>query len=380
MRRERTPRIKSLENLMHALSPIALARLAVRGASTLAFALALAPPLAAVVSAAVVSAAVVSAAVVSVAVVSIAVGSPANAAMLPADGESALPEQAAPSIAVLRFDPPTLDLGEMLAGQRKTAVLTVTNVGDAPVAIASMKGGCGCTTLGDYPQDTLLPGASFHVDVTVDPGMRTGIGLRKPVHVVLADGRVETMYVVGTVKTIIAVSPEQLEAVGSVVGVDVSVTLASVDGSPFRITGVEPAGILALAHADIASSRFELEIDLEAWESAGRPANITIQTDRPDARELAIPVKFADAVAMFRLPAAELGRKGREALQDSLLHEIDARIGESARSSQFRMRLHRESGMLFVHGTIGDLELVRAAVRSLPPSSGVRESVAPPKG
>jgi hypothetical protein len=370
MRRERTPRIKSLENLMHALSPIALARLAVRGASTLASALALASPLAAVVSVA----------VGSVAVVSVAVGSPANAAMLPAAGESALPEQAAPSIAVLRFDPPTLDLGEMLAGQRKTAVLTVTNVGDAPVAIASMKGGCGCTTLGEYPQDTLPPGASFHVDVTVDPGMRTGIGLRKPVHVVLADGRVETMYVVGTVKTIIAVSPEQLEAVGSVVGVDVSVTLASVDGSLFRITGVEPAGILALAHADIASSRFELEIDLEAWESAGRPANITIQTDRPDARELAIPVKFADAVAMFRLPAAELGRKGQEALQDSLLHEIDARIGESARSSQFRMRLHRESGMLFVHGTIGDLELVRAAVRSLPPSSGVRESVAPPKG
>jgi len=360
---------------MDAYLPIALARLAVRGASALASALALASPLASVVFASVVFAAVVFAAVALA-----SVGSPAKAAMLPAAGESALTEQAAPSTTVLRFDPPTLDLGEMLAGQRKTAVLTVTNVGDAPVAIASMKGGCGCTTLGEYPTDTLPPGASFRVDVTVDPGMRTGIGLRKPVHVVLADGRVETMYVVGTVKTIIAVSPEQLEAVGSVVGVDVSVTLASVDGAPFRITGVEPAGILALAHADIASSRFELEIDLEAWESAGRPANITIQTDRPDARELAIPVKFADAVAMFRLPAAELGRKGQEALQDSLLHEIDARIGESARSSQFRMRLHRESGMLFVHGTIGDLELVRAAVRSLPSSSGVRESVAPPKG
>ena len=375
MRREDTPRVESMEDLMDAYLPIALARLAVRGASALASALALASPLASVVFASVVFAAVVFAAVALA-----SVGSPAKAAMLPAAGESALTEQAAPSTTVLRFDPPTLDLGEMLAGQRKTAVLTVTNVGDAPVAIASMKGGCGCTTLGEYPTDTLPPGASFRVDVTVDPGMRTGIGLRKPVHVVLADGRVETMYVVGTVKTIIAVSPEQLEAVGSVVGVDVSVTLASVDGAPFRITGVEPAGILALAHADIASSRFELEIDLEAWESAGRPANITIQTDRSDARELAIPVKFADAVAMFRLPAAELGRKGQEALQDSLLHEIDARIGESARSSQFRMRLHRESGMLFVHGTIGDLELVRAAVRSLPSSSGVRESVAPPKG
>jgi hypothetical protein len=359
-----------MENPMDAYLPIALARRAVRGACALASAVALAPPLTAVALAAV--------ALASVALAPVAL--PTAAAALPAAGESALTEQAAPSTSVLRFDPPTLDLGEMLAGQRKTAVLTVTNVGDAPVAIASMKGGCGCTTLGEYPTDTLPPGASFRVDVTVDPGMRTGIGLRKPVHVVLADGRVETMHVVGTVKTIIAVTPEQIEAVGSVARVRAELSLASVDGAPFRITGVEPAGIAALAHADTASSRFELEIDLEAWESAGRPANITVQTDRPDARELVVPVKFADAVAMFRLPAAELGRKGVEALQDSLLQEIDARLGDSPRSSQFRMRLHRESGMLFVHGTNDDLDSVRAAVRSLPSSSGVRESVAPPKG
>jgi hypothetical protein len=282
--------------------------------------------------------------------------------------------------AVLRFDPPTLDLGEMLAGQRKTAVLTVTNVGNTPVTIASMKGGCGCTTLGAYPEDVLAAGASFRVDVTVDPGMRTGISLRKPVHVVLADGRVETMYVVGTVKTVIAVTPDQIEAVGSVAGTRASVALASMDGAAFRVTGSAPSGVVSITTAEAASSRFELEIDLEAWESAGRPATIGIFTDRPDARELAIPVKFADAVAMFRLPPAELGRKGRESLQDSLLHEIDVRIAEATRSSQFRMRLHRESGMLFVHGTAGDLDVVRAAVKGLPPSSGVRESVPPPKG
>jgi hypothetical protein len=43
------------------------------------------------------------------------------------------------------------------------------------------------------------------------------------------------------------------------------------------------------------------------------------------------------------------------------------------------MRLHRETGMLFVHGTPEDLAATREAVRALPPSSAVRESgEAPP--
>jgi hypothetical protein len=43
------------------------------------------------------------------------------------------------------------------------------------------------------------------------------------------------------------------------------------------------------------------------------------------------------------------------------------------------MRLHRESGMLFVHGSVEELKAVRKAVKALPADSGVRESTeAPP--
>ena len=296
----------------------------------------------------------------------------------PVGGSSPADAVAAPS--ALRFDPPTLDLGEMFAGQPKTATLTVTNASDAPVTILSMKGGCGCTTLSAYPTGALAAGASFSVEVTVDPGMRTGISLRKPVHVKLSDGRVESMHVAGSVKTVIAVTPEQVEAVGSVAGATASVALASVDGAPFLVTATAPDGVITVLRAGAPSNRFELELDLEAWVQAGRPSTVLISTDRADARQLALPVKFADAVAMFRLPAA--GADGRHAapLQDSLVRAIDAAIPESMRSTQFRMRLHRETGMLFVHGTAADLDAARAAVRALPPSSGVRESVPVPKG
>lgn len=296
----------------------------------------------------------------------------------PAGAASSAAEVAAPS--VLRFDPPTLDLGEMIAGKPKTATLTVTNATDAPITIASMKGGCGCTTLTAYPKDALAAGASFSVEVTVDPGMRTGISLRKPVHVKLDDGRVETMHVVGSVKTVIAVTPEQVEAVGSTKGAVATVTLASVDGAAFSVTGSTPDGLIATQQPSAASNRFEIELDLGAWQHAGRPTAVLLSTDRADAPQLAVPVRFADAVAMFRLPAAEADGDGATAAQDSLVRDIDARIPESIRSEQFRMRLHRETGMLFVHGTAEDLDAVRAAVRALPPSRGVRESVPIPKG
>jgi hypothetical protein len=38
------------------------------------------------------------------------------------------------------------------------------------------------------------------------------------------------------------------------------------------------------------------------------------------------------------------------------------------------MRLHRESGMLFVHGSDEDIAAVRDSVRSLPSPNLVRES------
>jgi hypothetical protein len=38
------------------------------------------------------------------------------------------------------------------------------------------------------------------------------------------------------------------------------------------------------------------------------------------------------------------------------------------------MKLHRETGMLFVHGTVAEVDAVREAVRTLPASAGIRES------
>jgi hypothetical protein len=127
---------------------------------------------------------------------------------------------------------------------------------------------------------------------------------------------------------------------------------------------------------DRSATSFELGLDTRAWHEAGRPAVITLTTDQPDAPKVAVFIKASEAVTMFRLPApeGESDRTSVEAAQDALIHRIDAGLGSTTRSPEFAMRLHRESGMLFVHGTADDLDAVRAVVRTLPASSGVREA------
>jgi hypothetical protein len=149
----------------------------------------------------------------------------------------------------------------------------------------------------------------------------------------------------------------------------------------FTITGVVPEGMLGSGVLRSAGGRSEFKIDQAAWERAGQPASLVLTTDRADAPEVAVPVKASEAVAMFRLPsAAESDPKRKEiwVAQDALVIKIDAGLPASVRSGDFRMRLHRESGMLFVHGSTEELNAVRTAVEALPADSGVRESTGVP--
>lgn len=283
----------------------------------------------------------------------------------------------AAAVRTLRFSPEVLDLGELTIGTPGKATMTVTNAGDAPVAIAAIKPACGCTKVSDAPKVAVAPGASFDIEVSLDPGKKPGLHLVRKVHVELADGSTESFEIVARVKTAVRIEPAVLEASSSIDPDRMTLSLASVDGTDFAVTGVVPAGVLSPADARSTRGSISLAVDSAAWEAAGRPTTIVLTTDRADAPELVVPVRSTDAAAMFRLPAAAGGvavRARLEAQQDALIREIDALLGAASKSPQFRMRLHRESGMLFVHGTAQDLDAVRGAVAALPASHGVRES------
>ena len=82
--------------------------------------------------------------------------------------------------APITFSPDPLDMGEMSAGVAKTSTVTLTNTSDEPVTITKAIPGCGCTTLG-WPKDPIAPGESADIEITLKPGPKQGIRLRKRV-------------------------------------------------------------------------------------------------------------------------------------------------------------------------------------------------------
>ena len=299
----------------------------------------------------------------------------AGAAPTLADAPRPATDTVATPAPVLRFSPATIEFGEMHVGQPETATLTVTNTGPAAVTVEAIKAGCGCTKVTDPPKDPVAPGASFTVQVTLDPGKRGGVDLVRSVNMILAGGTVESLQIKGRVKAVVTVSPETVEVRGEV-DRPATISIERVDGGEFAVTGAVPEGIVSLPKNVEVAKRFELSIDLAAWARAGRPSTILVNTDRPDAPEVHVPIRGAEKVALFRLPAEATGESADVASrQDRLIQGIDAGLARADRSAEFSMRLHRESGMLFVHGTESDLDAVRAAVQALPPDSGVRESV-----
>lgn len=143
---------------------------------------------------------------------------------------------------------------------------------------------------------------------------------------------------------------------------------------------------------------FTVEVTVDPGKKGGidlvKPLYVTYAGGRVESVQIKGKVKAADPavppaidasgagatssrVSLFRLPAAggdSPARVDAEAAQARIIRSIDAGIAPDSRSGQFRMRLHRESGMLFVHGTDADVEAVRSAVRGLPASMEVRES------
>lgn len=110
--------------------------------------------------------------------------------------------------ATARCTPETLDLGELTAGTPKTVKLTVTNNTGSPLTVETMKAGCGCTKISDAPKTAIAAGESFTVDVTVDPGSKTGVDLSKTMTVAFVGGHTETITIKGKVKVEVEVKAE----------------------------------------------------------------------------------------------------------------------------------------------------------------------------
>ncbi len=59
------------------------------------------------------------------------------------------------------------DAGDIVKGEKISAVFTIKNTGDYPLVIGEVKGSCSCT-VADYPEDPIAPGQEGKISAHVN--------------------------------------------------------------------------------------------------------------------------------------------------------------------------------------------------------------------
>lgn len=186
------------------------------------------------------------------------------------------------------FEPSVLDLGEMQADVPKAGVVKLRNVSSAPVKVLKAIPGCGCTTVG-APQDPIQPGEAAEIEITMKPGPKPGVNMRKSVTFQLEGYSPIVLTVQGDVAAYVTIEPDVIAAPKGGETTEQKVVLRSVDGQSFTIKGANPP-ILASIPAD-AALEHTLDIDWGKWEAQGRAMKLAVDTSHPKAPSLSVMIK-----------------------------------------------------------------------------------------
>jgi len=192
----------------------------------------------------------------------------------------------------IRFEPEVLDMGEMLSDTSKTMSVRLVNITGEPVIIRRAVPSCGCTTLG-APKDPIAPGDGADVEITLKPGLATGVKLSKKVTFEIEGYMPQVLTVEGDVAQFVSVEPQLLTAPPTPDDASAaesgSLKFTSTDGTAFAITGVNPSVMDGLPTA--SATEHQVSIDWAKWEEAKRPIRLTFTTDHPKAPTVSVSVR-----------------------------------------------------------------------------------------
>lgn len=192
----------------------------------------------------------------------------------------------------VRFEPAVLSMGEMMSDVPKTMSIRLFNVTDEAVTVTRAVPSCGCTTAG-APKDPIAPGSFADVEITLKPGIATGVKLSKKVTFEIEGYAPQVLNVEGNVAEYVAITPKILNAPATPEDPSAAesgaVTLAATDGIAFAVTGVNPPVVDGLPTT--AGTEHQLVVDWAKWEEAKRPVRITFTTDHPKAPTVGVSVK-----------------------------------------------------------------------------------------
>jgi hypothetical protein len=122
----------------------------------------------------------------------------------PAPAENASETTAAPKLALSSTE---WDFGTKWSGEKAETTLTLTNVGNAVLKVASVKGSCGCT-VPKLKKSTIEPGESVELTISYNTKKRT-TNVKQTIRVTSndPDNPVQTVSVTGKVKQMLVMKP-----------------------------------------------------------------------------------------------------------------------------------------------------------------------------
>jgi hypothetical protein len=208
-------------------------------------------------------------------------------------------QEAAPKLA---FDPPVLDLGDVVPEVSTVGKVKIRNLTGNPLRIVRAVANCSCTTP-SWPTETIAPGAVAETEITMTPGVQQGVKLVKVVSFEIEGGGIENYTVQGNVGLFVNFAPESLMAPASAeddASTAAQFTLESADGTPFKVVSIEPA--IGSSPGTEPALKQVVTIDWAKWRGAKRPIKVAIKTDHPKAPTFSPVLKRPKAP---RAPAAQ---------------------------------------------------------------------------
>lgn len=68
-------------------------------------------------------------------------------------------------IPVINFEAESIDFGVITQGERVQKVYKFENTGKTPLVLSSVKAGCGCTIIDNWPRQPILPGEKGEIEI-----------------------------------------------------------------------------------------------------------------------------------------------------------------------------------------------------------------------
>lgn len=187
----------------------------------------------------------------------------------------------------LKAEPASLNLGQMGTNETKSGIVTLTNTSDSPITIERAKTSCGCTTAGLNPGTVLAPGESIEVGISMRGAANAQV-IRKTVTFIIPDMDPLVVPVTGQTIQYVKITPDLLDKASNPEG---RITLTSIDGTPFRITGMSPQLMEPDEFSDEPSVEHVINFPWERFEEYGATRRITFHLTHPRAEQIYFSVK-----------------------------------------------------------------------------------------